>query len=88
MMERPRLRVPPMMRILMVGSVQAVAMPLILLSRLGFCRAKWKTRFDQFRIPEARASYEKALALVPSEDRQEPERRFLARRLEEVRQKP
>ncbi len=31
------------------------------------------------RIPEARASYEKALALA----RQEPERRFLARRLEE-----
>jgi RNA polymerase sigma-70 factor, ECF subfamily len=32
------------------------------------------------RIPEARASYEKALALA----RQEPERRFLARRLEEL----
>jgi RNA polymerase sigma-70 factor (ECF subfamily) len=31
------------------------------------------------RIPEARASYEKALALA----RQEPERRFLAGRLEE-----
>jgi RNA polymerase sigma-70 factor (ECF subfamily) len=35
------------------------------------------------RIPEARASYEKALALA----RQEPERRFLARRLEELKQK-
>jgi RNA polymerase sigma-70 factor (ECF subfamily) len=33
------------------------------------------------RIPEARASYEKALALT----RQEPERRFLARRLEELK---
>ena len=32
------------------------------------------------RIPEARASYEKALALA----RQEPERRFLARRLQEL----
>ena len=38
------------------------------------------------RIPEARASYEKALALVmSSNDRQEPERRFLARRLEELK---
>jgi RNA polymerase sigma-70 factor (ECF subfamily) len=34
------------------------------------------------RIPEARASYETALALAP----QEPERRFLARRLEELKQ--
>jgi predicted RNA polymerase sigma factor len=33
------------------------------------------------RIPEARASYEKALALA----RQEPERRFLAKRLEELK---
>ena len=33
------------------------------------------------RIPEARASYEKALALAP----QEPDRRFLARRLEELK---
>jgi RNA polymerase sigma-70 factor (ECF subfamily) len=33
------------------------------------------------RIPEARASYEKALALV----QQEPERRFLAKRLEELK---
>ena len=38
------------------------------------------------RIPEARASYEKALALVmANKDRQEPERRFLARRLEELK---
>ena len=38
------------------------------------------------RIPEARASYEKALALlVPDNDRREPERRFLARRLEELK---
>jgi RNA polymerase sigma-70 factor (ECF subfamily) len=41
------------------------------------------------RIPEARASYEKALALVVTgkdkdKDRQEPARRFLARRLEEL----
>jgi RNA polymerase sigma-70 factor (ECF subfamily) len=35
------------------------------------------------RIPEARASYEKALALA----RQEPERRFLMRRLAELNQK-
>jgi RNA polymerase sigma-70 factor (ECF subfamily) len=35
------------------------------------------------RIPEARASYEKALALA----RQEPERRFLAGRLEELQMK-
>ena len=35
------------------------------------------------RIPEARASYQRALALA----REEPERRFLARRLEELRQK-
>jgi RNA polymerase sigma-70 factor, ECF subfamily len=34
------------------------------------------------RIPEARASYEKALALT----QQEPERRFLARRLEELKE--
>jgi len=33
------------------------------------------------RVPEARASYEKALALA----RQEPDRRFLARRLEELK---
>jgi hypothetical protein len=33
------------------------------------------------RMPEARASYEKALALV----RQEPERRLLAKRLEELK---
>jgi predicted RNA polymerase sigma factor len=33
------------------------------------------------RFPEARASYEKALALA----KQEPERRFLARRLEELK---
>ncbi len=33
------------------------------------------------RIPEARASYEKALALA----RQEVERRFLARRIEELK---
>ena len=33
------------------------------------------------RIPEARASYEKALALT----QQERERRFLARRLEELK---
>ncbi|HEV2117053.1 MAG TPA: RNA polymerase sigma factor [Terriglobales bacterium] len=38
------------------------------------------------RIPEARASYEKALALlVPGNDRQEPDRRFLARRLQELK---
>jgi len=38
------------------------------------------------RIPEARASYEKALALISnSRDRHEPERRFLARRLEELK---
>ena len=35
------------------------------------------------RIPDARASYEKALALA----QQEPDRRFLARRLEELKQK-
>ena len=35
------------------------------------------------RIPEARASYEKALALAP----QDPDRRFLARRLAELKQK-
>jgi RNA polymerase sigma-70 factor (ECF subfamily) len=33
------------------------------------------------RIPEARVSYEKALTLA----RQEPERRFLARRLQELK---
>jgi RNA polymerase sigma-70 factor (ECF subfamily) len=33
------------------------------------------------RIPEARASYEKALALT----QQEPERRFLASRIQELR---
>jgi RNA polymerase sigma-70 factor (ECF subfamily) len=33
------------------------------------------------RIPEARASYEKALALA----RQEPERRFLAGRIQELK---
>ncbi len=38
------------------------------------------------RIPEARASYEKALALIlTSKDRHEPERRFLARRIEELK---
>jgi RNA polymerase sigma-70 factor (ECF subfamily) len=35
------------------------------------------------RTDEARASYEKALALT----QQEPERRFLARRIEELKQK-
>jgi RNA polymerase sigma-70 factor (ECF subfamily) len=38
------------------------------------------------RLTEARASYEKALALIMTgKDRQEPERRFLARRLEELK---
>ncbi len=45
------------------------------------------------RIPEARASYEKALALLgagkdkdrPEKDRHEPERRFLARRIQELK---
>jgi RNA polymerase sigma-70 factor (ECF subfamily) len=38
------------------------------------------------RLPEARASYEKALALVVTgKDPQEPVRRFLARRLEELK---
>jgi RNA polymerase sigma-70 factor (ECF subfamily) len=37
------------------------------------------------RLPEARASYEKALALVPHDPRQEPERRFLAGRLRELK---
>ena len=37
------------------------------------------------RLPEARASYEKALALIRDGIRQEPERRFLSGRLEEVR---
>jgi len=38
------------------------------------------------RIPEARASYEKALALIMTrKDRQEPERRFLARRIQELK---
>jgi RNA polymerase sigma-70 factor (ECF subfamily) len=37
------------------------------------------------RLPEARASYEKALALIPQGARQEPERRFLARRLSEMK---
>jgi len=35
------------------------------------------------RLPEARASYEKALSLA----RQEPERRFLSGRLEELKEK-
>jgi len=40
------------------------------------------------RIPEARASYETARALIANgKDQQEPERRFLARRLEELKQK-
>jgi RNA polymerase sigma-70 factor (ECF subfamily) len=37
------------------------------------------------RLAEARASYEKALALVGREARQEPERRFLAGRLEALK---
>ncbi len=37
------------------------------------------------RLPEARASYEKALALIGQEVRQEPERRFLAGRLRELK---
>jgi RNA polymerase sigma-70 factor (ECF subfamily) len=37
------------------------------------------------RLPEARASYEKALALIRDEAQQEPERRFLSRRLEELK---
>ena len=44
-------------------------------ARADFCRRLG-------RIPEARASYEKALALA----RHEPDRRFLARRLEELKQ--
>ncbi len=39
------------------------------------------------RLPEARASYEKALALIRDEARQEPERRFLSGRLEELKEK-
>jgi RNA polymerase sigma-70 factor (ECF subfamily) len=40
------------------------------------------------RIPEARASYEKALALLDRKSiHQEPERRFLERRLQELKQK-
>ena len=37
------------------------------------------------RLPEARASYEKALGLVGQGARQEPERRFLSGRLEELK---
>lgn len=37
------------------------------------------------RLPEARASYEKALGLVGHGARQEPERRFLSGRLEELK---
>jgi RNA polymerase sigma-70 factor (ECF subfamily) len=37
------------------------------------------------RLSEAHASYEKALALVPEDARQEPERRFLAGRLRELK---
>jgi RNA polymerase sigma-70 factor, ECF subfamily len=37
------------------------------------------------RLLEARASYEKALAQVGQEARQEPERRFLSRRLRELK---
>jgi RNA polymerase sigma-70 factor, ECF subfamily len=37
------------------------------------------------RMPEARASYEKAQALLkPDKDQQQPERRFLIRRLRDV----
>jgi len=39
------------------------------------------------RLPEARASYEKALALILDGTRQEPERRFLSGRLEELKLK-
>lgn len=39
------------------------------------------------RLPEARDSYQKALALVPDGARQQPERRFLTRRLEELKEK-
>jgi RNA polymerase sigma-70 factor (ECF subfamily) len=37
------------------------------------------------RLAEARASYEKALALLPDGARQEPERRFLSGRIEELK---
>jgi RNA polymerase sigma-70 factor (ECF subfamily) len=37
------------------------------------------------RLPEARASYKKALALIRDGARQEPERRFLSGRLEELK---
>jgi len=37
------------------------------------------------RLPEARASYEKALGLVGQNARQEPERRFLSGRLEKLK---
>jgi RNA polymerase sigma-70 factor (ECF subfamily) len=37
------------------------------------------------RLPEARASYEKALALIREGARQEPERRFLSGRIEELK---
>jgi RNA polymerase sigma-70 factor (ECF subfamily) len=39
------------------------------------------------RFPEARISYENALALIRDGTRQEPERRFLSRRLEELKEK-
>src|ERR1700730_12890302 len=48
--------------------------PLAYSARAGLCRRLG-------RLPEARASYEKALALA----RQEPERRFLSGRLEELK---
>ena len=37
------------------------------------------------RLPEARASYEKALSLIRDGGRQEPELRFLAGRLDELK---
>ena len=63
---------------------QLAAYPLAHSARADLCRRLG-------RIPEARASYEKALALVSTgkdrtdDDRQEPERRFLARRLAELK---
>jgi RNA polymerase sigma-70 factor (ECF subfamily) len=52
---------------------------LSLINSFRFLRADLCRRLG--RIPEARASYEKALALA----QQEPERRFLMRRLEELK---
>ena len=67
------------------SEIQMLASPLPGREELSGCHLADSALADMYRrlgrIPEARASYEKALTLA----RQEPDRRFLAKRLDELK---